>query len=287
MRARVLKVLVTSFLVIQTLASSGQIPRQPPPKFRLTINTVNGWPENQHWIDVKKTTTSYDVIRVDRCMPPLEYRAGVKIDVAYNGVQLKMNAASPTVQFLRRLRELPGPGEGNASCHPVPLGYPAGRSFDDPVPVSELYDMSQAGDYQITVSEETNPDDPARSTTVRSNTITIVVPKSLPPAAPAAGPKHRSFALCLPPHLTPDDLVAEHLTVSQKLSELKAYCTAKDVLVDGTGKPITFYRVTGCWGNPPFNYQAILGRQQKEIDTLKHSYDVIEMSCNPSGIPIP
>ena len=58
-------------------------------------------------------------------------------------------------------------------------------------------------------------------------------------------------------------------------------------LLDSKLRQVRFYFVQGCWGNPPSDYLEILARQRKEIETLKQTYTVIEMTCNPSGIPIP
>jgi hypothetical protein len=104
---------------------------------------------------------------------------------------------------------------------------------------------------------------------------------------------------CLPPNTKLTDIVAAQLisfsaangytikkvTVAQKLTELHASCAANGKLVDGAGKEIYFYQLTGCWGNPPFNYQDILAKQQQELQQLRQQYTVIEMTCNPSGIP--
>jgi len=76
------------------------------------------------------------------------------------------------------------------------------------------------------------------------------------------------------------------VTVEQKLRELRARCR-RGKLVDASGREIYFYRLQGCWGNPPEDYQQILQRQQQEIQRLKKRYTVIEMTCNPSGVPIP
>lgn len=75
---------------------------------------------------------------------------------------------------------------------------------------------------------------------------------------------------------------AEQVTVKEKLIEMKARCK-KGKLVDSSGKQIVFYRLTGCWGNPPADYQEILERQRSEIEKLKRRYTVVEMTCNPSG----
>jgi hypothetical protein len=57
-----------------------------------------------------------------------------------------------------------------------------GGSFQRPLELSERYDMSRPGNYEITVTRETDPEHPEKSVTVRSNTITIVVkPEDLAP----------------------------------------------------------------------------------------------------------
>jgi hypothetical protein len=113
------------------------------------------------------------------------------------------------------------------------------------------------------------------------------------------GISQSSLAKCLPADIKLSDVVdatstgyangipvgLHKVTVEQTLNELKATCNSDNKLVDGNGKQIIFYHLTGCWGNPPYNYQDILQKQRDEIDKLKQQYIVIEMTCNPSGIP--
>jgi hypothetical protein len=99
---------------------------------------------------------------------------------------------------------------------------------------------------------------------------------------------------CLPPGIESTDVVSAQVarpgkrgevvtvTVAQKLKELSAHCR-KGKLVDSKGREIRFYRLIGCWGNPPDDYQEQLERQAKELATLRKRYHVIEMTCNPSG----
>jgi len=68
------------------------------------------------------------------------------------------------------------------------------------------------------------------------------------------------------------------ITVGQRLKTLKARCSHKK-LVDGHGRPIRFYKLEGCWGNPPEGYLEILEAQRKNIERLKKTYTVIEMAC--------
>ena len=76
---------------------------------------------------------------------------------------------------------------------------------------------------------------------------------------------------------------AKKVTVTTKLNQIGARCRANR-LVDAKGKQIHFYRLIGCWGNPPLDYQEILDNQQKELAQLRRRYRVIEITCNPSGV---
>jgi hypothetical protein len=106
----------------------------------------------------------------------------------------------------------------------------------------------------------------------------------------------QSFSGCLPETIKPADVVTSRLvgssktvkkvTVEQKLIQLKASCK-NGKLVDAAGREIRFFRLEGCWGNPPADYQEILQRQSDELNQLKKHYTVIEMTCNPDGVAIP
>jgi hypothetical protein len=99
---------------------------------------------------------------------------------------------------------------------------------------------------------------------------------------------------CLPADIRLDTVVSvirktaslrgevERETVKQRLDKLDARCKSGK-LVDGKNKEIRFYRLQGCWGNPPADYLEILDNQQKELQELNKKYTVIEITCNPSG----
>ena len=104
---------------------------------------------------------------------------------------------------------------------------------------------------------------------------------------------------CLPLNIVPTAVVSADLvssrvtgdvikkmTVQEKLRELNAHCR-NGKLVDGAGREIYFYQLTGCWGMPPPDHDEILQKQAEELDTLRKRYTVIEMTCNPSGMPRP
>jgi hypothetical protein len=69
------------------------------------------------------------------------------------------------------------------------------------------------------------------------------------------------------------------ITVADSLKSIKAKCS-KGNLVDRRKKEIKFFRVEGCWGNPPEDYLEIQARQRRELADLKKKYTVIEMLCN-------
>jgi len=74
------------------------------------------------------------------------------------------------------------------------------------------------------------------------------------------------------------------VTVGEVLTRLRARCK-HGKLVDGKSREIYFYRLVGCWGNPPADYQELLEKQKNELTRLKKKYTVIEISCNQSGDP--
>lgn len=106
-----------------------------------------------------------------------------------------------------------------------------------------------------------------------------------------------AIAACLPDGIKETDVVghksvtnktggtqAQKITVKDTLKKLGSRCV-KGKLVDRNGREIRFYRIQGCWGNPPADYLEILAEQTKEIEALKKRFTVIEMTCNPEGRP--
>jgi hypothetical protein len=97
---------------------------------------------------------------------------------------------------------------------------------------------------------------------------------------------------CLPADTKPDEVVTVRepkntkVTVAQKLKELGAKCNAKGQLVNASGRPIYFYHLTGCWGMAPPNYEEIMANQARKIAELEKTYQVIQMTCNPTGAEI-
>ena len=99
----------------------------------------------------------------------------------------------------------------------------------------------------------------------------------------------KEFVSCLPPDTDLEEVVsvqlksptqtpATRVTVRDRLRQLKAHCK-KGKLVDSSGREIRFYRLLGCWGNPPADYQEQLAQQEQELQRLKKKYKVVEIPC--------
>lgn len=98
------------------------------------------------------------------------------------------------------------------------------------------------------------------------------------------------FAPCLPKGTALEEVVStaklkpatgaatRNVTIKERLKQIKAHCK-KGKLVDGSGREIRFYRLVGCWGNPPEDYQEQLAHQNQELQRLKKKYSVVEIPC--------
>jgi len=116
-----------------------------------------------------------------------------------------------------------------------------------------------------------------------------------PPNVLSVGPvsAQENFSACLPAGISLSDIVSadtggNQTTVLQQLESDGAECVDKKLVEPNGGTEIRFYRLTGCWGNPPSNYQDILKKQEDALKSLQAQHNaVIEISCNPSGVSMP
>ena len=170
MRKPAIYLLVLLF-AMQTSALCAQTPEKPAPGFTLTLSEGHegGFPPSYHRLRVIGTNTSNEVLIVGGC----EAQRGVyRISVVHDGVPLEEKDAAA-----RHHRE---EDAKHTICNQE-LGVnkiKSGGNFEHLVYVSGDYDMSKPGTYEITVSRETFPHNPEKSVTVKSNTLTIVVPEA-------------------------------------------------------------------------------------------------------------
>jgi len=175
--------LLVPLFVVQTAALCAQTREDSEPRFTLAISEARGFFESAPGVralDVNMTNTSNEEIR-EAC--PVVYRM-FNLSVTYEGVPMQEKEA---VQQHRKR------GEFN-SCSSEQLLKPLkpGAHRDSLMYLSDFYDMSKPGAYDITVSKETYPDDPQKSVTVTSNTITMVVTEKQAKDAEAILEKKRS-----------------------------------------------------------------------------------------------
>jgi hypothetical protein len=102
-----------------------------------------------------------------------------------------------------------------------------------------------------------------------------------------------AIAKLLPPNVHLDTVAvceiggSNRRTVEDELVRVKARVSKDGVLQDQFGKPIEFFHLDGCWGNPPSGYEKILADQNRRLEELQKTHTVITLTCNPSGMPIP
>jgi len=167
---------------MQAVTLYSQTRERPEPKFALTVLENHDLGPSFNRITVRMTNISNEVITDHGCAAS---RGVYVISILYNGVPLEEKDA-----VARHLRE----SKQSQFCTQE-LGLNKirpGESIDLWFGVSSIYDVSRPGTYEITVSRETDPkpdvsrpgtylegvpSDPDRSVTVKSNTLTVVVPE--------------------------------------------------------------------------------------------------------------
>ena len=166
-------------IAMQALAACAQTPESQTLNFTLAIEEKPLEAENApgtHILLVKYTNNS-DAVQRDSCMViPDEYNIHVKRDgIAIEKRKSKRDTANHSEEGRTGLRiEVTHRG---SPCHSDNKGLNPGQSVKFPLWVSSEYDMTRPGTYEITVTRETDPWNPEKSVTVKSNTLTIVVPE--------------------------------------------------------------------------------------------------------------
>ena len=170
--------LLTPVLLSSAMALLAQPPGKPVPTFALAIEEQKlnpSYPATEHELLVKYTNVS-DVVQQDNCV----VSAWVyKMVVLHDGL--------PAEKRETRNKETEEPPDPNRikvplyteanSCGRITRGINPGESVTFNLWPSSEYDMTAPGTYEITVTRETDQWNPEKSITVKSNTLTIVVPE--------------------------------------------------------------------------------------------------------------
>lgn len=157
-----------------------QTPEKLAPAFALAIEVKPLEAENTQGtlILLVKYTNISDAVNQDGCMvTPSAYKILVLRDgIAVEKRKSKNETEGNTEETTTRHRIKVTLTEAD-SCHGVDTGLKPGKSVKFPLWVSSGYDMTVPGIYEIIVTRETNRWNPEKSVTVKSNTLTIVVPE--------------------------------------------------------------------------------------------------------------
>lgn len=166
---------VVLIFAIQTAAICAQNPLNRVPKFSLTIFLFqNGGAESEmpgqpifRMIRVEETNTSNESIFEAGC---LELQGLFHISVLYNGVPLEERDTATRMKREAKAKQTPCRALATNEIRP-------GQSWTRYLGFAWDYPMCKPGTYEITVSRESNLEHPEKSVTVKSNTLTIVVPE--------------------------------------------------------------------------------------------------------------
>ena len=164
--------LASYFVVVifatQAFAAYGQSAGAPEPQFTLTISEYHGeFGPAFDRIIVKETNISKTVIYDPGCQ---ESRGWITLSVLYNGVPLEERDAARRLHWEKHYSEYCTSGGGV-------IGIKPGKYKEYFMSVAFKYDVSRPGTYDVTASMESDPNHPEKSVTVKSNTITVVVPE--------------------------------------------------------------------------------------------------------------
>jgi hypothetical protein len=164
-----LAVLLFTILPVVSIAQSVE---RPKPGFTLSIEDdktlPEGFPFGYHRLLATFTNVT-DMAEDDSILD----RHTLNMIVLYDGAPAEETAL---MRQERKYRDALASGKAIGRAH-VPSTLKPGESVKMPLYISDYFDTSKPGTYTITVNQETYPWEPAKSVTVWSNTLTIVVPK--------------------------------------------------------------------------------------------------------------
>jgi hypothetical protein len=167
------KPLICSLIAIAAmlpLSAHAQGPAEAVPQFTIGISEYrhDSRGPGVHRIRVIETNISNRDLHLEGCA---QSRGLFRFSVAFNGVRLaeKDDAAQRNLQEKMR----------KTSCTSSSINdvLKPGASYAEIVTVPHTYDMSRSGTYEIIVSRDASSDPAETGATIKSNTITIVVPE--------------------------------------------------------------------------------------------------------------
>jgi hypothetical protein len=158
-------------LLAISLMLRAQSPEERAAGFKLTVSVLEGpgkeFPDSIQVLIVKLTNISNMVIREDACSA---FGGLYKLLVVRDGVQIEEKDEIRKEREARETEEAKGGMFCVGSVRSRALK--PGDSWDDRI----YYDPVAPGRYEFTVEERAFPRGPEESVTVRSNSVTVIVP---------------------------------------------------------------------------------------------------------------
>ena len=156
---------VAMVLAAHAIAAYAQTSGKPEPGFTLTLSQSqvrHGLPVTYQVLVVKLTNISKEVMHRTFCD---SFGGLYNLEVVYNGVPVEKTEAELKWRKDHETGMCAGSGGGENT-------KPGEDRFD-----TLYYNTTKPGTYEITITRETFPGQPEKSATVRSNTLTFVVPE--------------------------------------------------------------------------------------------------------------
>ncbi len=170
MKRIALKCLASALITLSGLGQAQEFHiEKPAPEFTLKIRQVGygGSLPGYYTVLVTETNIS-DTDMVRWACGGLE--DWLNLVVTYNGVRVSETDA---VKRLEQRRKAGGPCGVDAGVYRIAPG----KDYLWRLNITDFYNMSKPGTYNITVTKDTAPSDPLMNTVVKSNPVTIVVSK--------------------------------------------------------------------------------------------------------------
>jgi hypothetical protein len=154
---------VAVVLAAQAIAAYAQASGKPEPGFTLTLSEGHRGSivASYQVLVVKLTNISKEVMHRTMCD---SFGGLYNLEVVYNGVPVEKTDAELKWRKQHETGMCAGSGRGENT-------KPGEDRYD-----TLYYNTTKPGTYEITVTRETFPGEPEKSVTVRSNTLTFVVP---------------------------------------------------------------------------------------------------------------
>jgi hypothetical protein len=173
--------LLALLLLVSGAALFAQTPEKLAPTFALAIEQKPPEAENAPGtlILLVKYTNVSNVIQYDDCMiTPSAYRIlvlrdGIAAEKGKPKRATEINNEENSTGYRIKVTHT----EQDTCRGGVDKGLNPGQGVKFPLWVSSEYDITVPGTYDIAVTRETYPLNPEKSVTVKSNTLTIVVPE--------------------------------------------------------------------------------------------------------------